>query len=196
MREMLKMDNKNELRRYYKSLRTAMDPYERRRADERICENVLSLEEVRNCRTVFIYVSGPIEVDTRMLISVLLGQNEKKVCCPKCVKGTNIMEFYRIKSFDDLEEGAFGISEPKQQCEKMTEDEESVCLIPGLSFDTKGFRLGFGKGFYDRFLSDYKGSRIGLCYEACMCESLPVDSFDICAQAVVTDKGVVNIRKG
>ena len=105
------------------------------------------------------------------------------------------MEFYSISSFDDLESGAYGIYEPKKECLKITADENTVCIVPGLAFDKSGFRIGFGKGYYDRFLSEFKGESVGLCYDECFSDILIKDKFDMCVSAVITETCIYKTRQ-
>ena len=104
------------------------------------------------------------------------------------------MRFYIISSFDDLSAGAYGIFEPKEGCKEALFDSETLCIVPGLSFDKDGYRLGFGKGYYDRFLASFPGKTVGLCYEECVCEKTIRDKFDKSVSALITDTEI-NIIK-
>lgn len=85
------------------------------------------------------------------------------------------------------------ILEPiKSKCEKLVNLNEGLCIIPALTFDEQGYRLGFGKGYYDRFLSRFKGDTAGICYECCISNRLPRGRFDRCADVVVTEKRVIS----
>ena len=100
------------------------------------------------------------------------------------------MEFCVITSFSDLEKGMYGIYEPKKDCtvleaEKIT---DSVLIVPGLCFNDEGFRLGYGKGYYDRFISRYKGYSIGVCYKEFMTDEIPTDEYDKPVDTVITDR--------
>lgn len=100
------------------------------------------------------------------------------------------MEFYFIKSMDDLEKGTFGVLEPApEKCVKAYAFEKALCIVPGLSFDMKGYRLGYGKGYYDRFLSAHpRLVKMGLCYCSCTCNELIHGRFDVCADMLATEK--------
>ena len=119
----------------------------------------------------------------------------KSVAVPLCDTDKCTMEFYSISSFDDLESGAYGIYEPKKECLKITADENTVCIVPGLAFDKSGFRIGFGKGYYDRFLSEFKGESVGLCYDECFSDILIKDKFDMCVSAVITETCIYKTRQ-
>ena len=124
-----------------------------------------------------------------MLIQEALRQG-KRVVVPYCIPGTRQMEFYYIRSMEeDLEPGAFGVWEPKtSQCEKLTDDKNSICIVPGLSFDYDGFRLGYGKGYYDRFLCKYLGVTVGICYTSCIKQQLPHGYYDVPVKLLITEK--------
>ena len=101
---------------------------------------------------------------------------------------SNDMSFYEIKSFDDLEQGSFNIFEPKEYCPMIADFNDACCIVPALSYDKRGYRLGFGKGFYDKFLCKFNGEKIGICYDNCICGKLPNDEFDISVDWLVTEK--------
>ena len=159
---------------------------------------MLTLPCYRNCSLVLTYVSTAIEVDTIALIEHSLEEG-KTVACPRCVDNTRLMEFYRISSLRDLEPGTFGVLEPKPIKENLLTDfSDSVCIIPGLSFDRQGFRLGYGKGYYDRFLAGYSGTRIGICYSGCMHDRLPHGKFDRSVDILLTEgisKTIMNKKR-
>lgn len=181
--------DKAKLRKKFKDIRINTSSTQRHLADKNISEKFLTLEEYKQCSALLVYVSSDIEVSTKEIMEVAF--TEKKVYCPKCVKGTSIMYFYRIHNFSQLERGAFGILEPVVDCEICRNfDDDALCIVPALSYDKNGFRLGFGKGFYDRFLADFKGRKIGLCYESCLSEQLPKDKYDINVNKLVTENSI------
>lgn len=163
--------------------------------DEMIAERFTKSEAYLSCEKLLIYISGEIEVGTSSIIEDAFSKG-KTVLVPRCVKGTNIMEFFRINSFDDLDTGSYGILEPDEKCEKYDGFDNSVCVVPGLSFDLRGYRLGFGKGFYDRFLTEYDITAIGLCYENCISETLPAENHDVSVDCIVTQDRVIPVKKG
>ncbi len=168
--------------------RKSLSRSEKQRMDFKIQSKVMNLWKFREVSTVLLYCAKPVEIDTKLLIerASALG---KTVAVPRCVPGTREMDFYVITSFDDLEEGAFGVLEPiPEKCRKLTDFTSSVCIVPALVYDKQGFRLGYGKGYYDRFLSGYKGNCIGLAYSDWVKESLPHGKFDRKVDIIVTEK--------
>lgn len=188
--------DKKQLREHFRSIRMAVD-YDKdwREWDELITRRFLDTEEYRRCEQLLCYVSGEIEVGTACIIQDALDRG-KTVLVPRCVKGANIMHFYRLRDWDDLSTGMYGIQEPSEHCERYDKFENAVCVVPALSFDLKGFRLGFGKGFYDRFLAAHDITKVGLCFENCISDALPADEYDISVNKIITEKRTINVKKG
>ena len=173
--------NKKVLREKYLNLRKNINKENKRKYDNDIFNKVINLEEYKESKLVLIYVSLKYEVDTFKLIEHTLNI-AKKVAVPKC-EGDNIV-FYEIKSLKDLEEGSFRILEPKAN-KPITDFNNSICIIPGVAFDKQNNRIGYGKGFYDRFLKNYKGIKIGLTYRECICDKIDSDINDIKMDKVI-----------
>ncbi|MCI9575249.1 MAG: 5-formyltetrahydrofolate cyclo-ligase [Clostridiales bacterium] len=175
------------LRSKFRNLRETMPSSKKKFWDASIRHNVFRLKEYKENSTLFIYVSKEIEVNTYPIIKDALSKG-KRVAVPLCVKGTYQMEFYYITSVEDLEKGTFGVMEPiTAHCEKVTDLTHGFCVVPGFSFDAKGYRLGYGKGYYDRFLSAFQGFTAGICYANCIQWNLPHGYYDRPVDAIVTE---------
>lgn len=186
---------KQNLRAKFRQIRERMQPARKDCWDAEILARFLSLREYAKTETVFTYVSKEIEVDTEGLIHAAL-LNHKKVAVPRCVPGTRAMEFYYIHSREDLEPGAFGVLEPvPSRCEKVEEGTGGLCVVPGLAFDAQGYRLGYGKGYYDRFLSAFPGKTVGICYLNCVQWNLPHGYYDRPVDILITEKYVRRIHR-
>jgi 5-formyltetrahydrofolate cyclo-ligase len=151
----------------------------------------LATEEYLKNEIIFAYVSKELEVDTIFIIKTALA-DKKTVAVPRCSYSSDKkdieMEFYGISSFSELRPGAFGILEPiAEQSLRIRDFSEGVCIVPGLAVDLKGFRLGYGKGYYDRFLANFKGCTAGLCYSNCVADALPKEDFDLPIDLLITD---------
>lgn len=153
-----------------------------------ITEKLLSLAKVQSAELILPFVSAKGEVGTREFIARCFDAG-KTVAVPRCIDDSN-MEFCVIHTFDDLEKGMYGIDEPKEYCEviKAENAENSVLIVPALCFDTKGYRLGYGKGYYDRFISRYSGFTVGVCYSEFITDDIPIDEYDRCVDIVITEK--------
>ncbi|MCR5485831.1 MAG: 5-formyltetrahydrofolate cyclo-ligase [Clostridiales bacterium] len=183
-------DIKSEIRSAHKELRKNIPENEKREMDIKIADRVISLWTFREAETVLCYVSKDIEVGTKDII-VSAWNMGKRVAVPKCEDGTRNMDFYYISSFDELKKGSYGLMEPdSEKCERVSGGGNKVCIVPAITYDLYGFRLGFGKGYYDRFLSTFEGKTIGVCYSADIENELPHGKFDRTADIVVTEKKV------
>lgn len=175
------------LREKYRNIRTSMTADEKNAYDEAIAQQVRRLWQYEKNDTLLVYVSTPIEVDTHAIIEQALLDG-KKVAVPRCVSGTRNMDFYYIRSLDDLESGSFGVLEPiPDKTERMTDFSRGLCIVPAFSYDWSGYRLGYGKGYYDRFLSRFEGNIIGVCYSNCVQRSLPHGRYDRPVELLVTE---------
>lgn len=178
---------KNILREKYKNIRKAMSPEFKNECDIKIFERVTSLYQYKNCRYLFTYVSKELEADTRRLIEKALADG-KIVAVPKCIENHQ-MDFYAIRSLDDLETGRFGLLEPKTDiCPKIRTYYRAICIVPGMAFDFRGCRIGYGGGYYDRFLADFSGIKTGICYSSCIQWKLPKGLYDTAVDLLVTEK--------
>ena len=165
------MDNrKKALRKEFLSLRNQITP-------EKVTVGMLKkYPEFINAQTVFCYISAHGEVDTYSLIEELL--KEKNVVVPYCIDTDGNMIASPIKSTADLKEGKFRIPEPISPVE-FPKNEIDFVIVPGVAFDKNGYRLGYGKGYYDRFLKDISPYKLGVCQKEFFAENLPHDKHDI-----------------
>lgn len=167
------------------SLRRDMEESVRKECDERIYNNLIKYEKTAECGTFLVYASSPAEVDTRRFITAMLTEG-RTVAVPKCVGKE--MRFLTIGSLDVLVKSRFGVDEPADGTE-ITVFDDTVCIVPALRFDRNGYRLGWGGGFYDRFLARYSGHSVGICYECC-CGDVPRDEYDLNTDTVMTENGI------
>lgn len=178
---------KQRLREETKHWRRNIPSKEKERMDDRILRRVVSLREYAACRTVLTYVSTPIEVDTLRLIKAAWSQG-KRVAAPRCVEGSRRMEFYIIRSLDDLTPQTFGVLEPvRERCKLLTDFQKCFCVVPALAYDRQGYRLGYGAGYYDRFLSRFDGPKIGIIYGHDLHPRLWHGRYDVPVDLIVTD---------
>ena len=194
------METKNSIRKHILALRNEMKIEECMKKSICIRQNVLSIPAVRNANCVLCYASYKSEVMTEEIIDDLL-QMGKQVYLPK-VSGDD-MDFYLIKDPAELSEGYKGILEPsRNHTDIFTKDmwiqnmERTVMLMPGAAFSETGARIGYGKGYYDRYLKRIPcAERIALCYEMQIVEDIPADDHDIPVSAIVTEEKIRHIIK-
>ena len=182
------MQIKNKLRKTLKEARSNVS--DKSEKADLILQRLISLEEYKSADTLLCYVSFGDEVDTHRLIKLAL-KDGKTVAVPYC-KDRGIIEFYIINSLDELKLGAYGIKEPDIIFNKRLEvPENSIIIVPGLAFNRFGFRIGYGGGYYDRFLENYKHISVGLCYNDMLFDEIPTEKYDMPVGIVVTDKQII-----
>ena len=186
---------KKQFRTECKNRRAAMDKAQRLEADRRIFRSAAKLMEEIKPEILFCYVSSPaLEVNTESVIDYAMEKG-MTVAVPKCVNGTNEMEFFSVQSRSELTKGRYGIFEPegKEEC-LVTDFSSGLCIVPGLAFDMGGRRLGFGKGYYDRFLEQFGGYTAGLCYECCMFDEIPYEQHDAVMDCIITENSILYFK--
>lgn len=185
---------KQKLRAESKLYRNELSSNEKAELDSKISDRLFNTWQYKSCEVLLTYVSTEIEVETREIISRALADG-KRVAVPRCIDNTRLMDFYFIKDFDYLESGYMGVLEPiPEKCEKMTDFSEGLCIVPALMFDLYGYRLGYGKGYYDRFLSNFCGETLGICYNRCVREKLPHGKFDKCVERIITQSRIITVK--
>ena len=183
---------KQRLREERLAAREALSEQERSVLDDRITQKLLATSEYAEATTVLTYVSVSSEVSTRMFIECAL-RDGKTVAVPRCLPG-HCLEFVAIDSLEQLVAAPFNLLEPSRELPALTEDQMSnaICIVPALLVDTKGYRLGYGAGFYDRFLSTYPGKKICLAYQQNLSQTtLPHTAFDVAVDMVITESDVL-----
>lgn len=186
--------NKQELRKKLLAQRAATPLSERKRIDRKILESVKKHPRFRDAKTIFVYYSVGEEIDTRCLIAEALAQG-KRVCVPKCLPGRRMEPRY-ITSENDLTEQTYGIPEPGSQCPAASPKELDLCIVPALACAPNGVRLGYGGGYYDRFLAQTDAFCMELCAHCRLLGELPAEEHDIPCDCIVTDREVVQIHEG
>lgn len=183
---------KQRLREERLASREALSEQERSVLDDRITQKLLATSEYAEATTVLTYVSVLSEVSTRMFIECAL-RDGKTVAVPRCLPG-HCLEFVAIASLEQLVAAPFNLLEPVKELPAVTEDQKnnSICIVPALLVDTKGDRLGYGAGFYDRFLSTYPGKKICLAYQQNLSRTmLPHTALDVAVDMVITESEVL-----
>ncbi len=179
---------KQELRAHYKQLRRDLPAREKNTWDRSIAASVRRLWQYEKCDTLLCYVSTDIEVDTKAIIKHAL-EDGKRVAVPRCIPDTRLMGFYYIRSLEELSPGTFGVPEPTGDAANLlTDRSKGLCIVPALCYDRRGYRLGYGKGYYDRYLSGFGGTVIGICYSNCIVRQLPHGRFDRPVETLVTEQ--------
>lgn len=187
------MGSKNILREKLKLLRQELSRSEVRERSKLIIEQLFLLPEFFRTDIVHTYISSKNnEADTHELIRLLLKQ-KKRVVVPIIDKATKTMKHSELFSLSELIGGAYGILEPKMYRPVPPADLQSI-IVPTLAVDRNGNRLGFGAGFYDRFLHDMGLPSIALAYDFQVLDEVPKESTDVAVSFIVTEHEIIRCR--
>lgn len=182
---------KEELRRSYLTKRREMPPEQLALWSAQMEAHAHAFIKERDFDTVMLYAAFRGEPETAGLIRRLLAEG-RRVALPKCYPDSR-MEAFVITEPEQLMPGAFGILEPPETC-LLARQEQSLVIVPGCVFGRDGGRIGYGGGFYDRYLAGCKKAvKAGLCYSFSLLDAVPKEDFDVKMDLVVTENGVVNI---
>lgn len=176
------------MRREYKRLRNGVDKRERTRLSSAICKHATKLEAYAAAQHVLCYASIGSEVETKTLLVSIL-QSGRTLLLP--VTGEQQMQAAVVRSLDTLQTGRFGILEPAD-AQYMEPGKIDLVFVPGLAFQRSGYRLGYGGGYYDRFLLHCpQAARVGLAYHMQLCDVKFEEAYDQKLNKIVTEQGVI-----
>ncbi len=185
------MMTKKEFRAAALARRQAIPAEKKREFDRQICQRIAALDAFRRADCVLLYAAIKGEIDLSPLIA-LCRRSGKAVAFPVCDRESGEMHFRILSENATLTPGAFGIPEPPSDAPDCEITEASVCILLGLSFDARGNRMGYGKGFYDKFLQTHSLIKIGAIYEELTVKQIPTEPHDLPADLLVTERGVID----
>jgi 5-formyltetrahydrofolate cyclo-ligase len=142
-----------------------------------------------HAKKIMAYLSNSEEVHTHQLILDCLEKG-REIFVPKVIGDR--LAICRLHDWKDLRKGEFGILEPCRMLDHYHPAEMDLIIVPGIAFDKKGHRIGYGKGFYDKLLKDTSGYKIGLAFEEQIVESIPAEAHDIPLDLIISDKHIYN----
>ncbi len=190
-------ERKNKIREKFKALRRDMDPELKAAYDRKICQRFMSLASYRFADSLLLYAPLKYEIDIMPIAEDALKRG-KTIAFPLCDPEKHTMIYHIVSDLSQLKAGSYGIREPDPSLPVYDpiarKEENSVCFVPALVFDRNGFRIGYGKGFYDRYLSSFSGAKMGVEYSTCVVNTLPRGRFDAAVDFLVTEKGVITIN--
>ena len=187
------MMEKSELRKKYKKSLDTLNRCTYEQNSYVISKRLKELKEFKEANTIAITISRFPEVDTWQIIRHLWDIG-KQVVVPKCVPQTKEMVFKQITSFTQLESVYFGLYEPIDVTSEIKKTDLDLIIVPGLAFTKQGYRLGFGGGYYDRFLLKYEGIKISLAFSEQIKENLPIEDHDIPVDIIITESNKIICR--
>jgi 5-formyltetrahydrofolate cyclo-ligase len=179
---------KKALRKKYLSTREEISNKKVSEFSDIIIKKLLDSKEYINAKEIFTYININNEVITTKFIDLAL-LNKKRIAVPKVLKN-GIMEFYYIKSFEEVKKGKFNIYEPDKVNKLAKPSKKSLFIVPGILYDKSNNRVGYGGGYYDRYFNKYGKDfiKIGLAYNDQIIESIPFEKTDVKMDIVLTEK--------
>ncbi|SDD53386.1 5-formyltetrahydrofolate cyclo-ligase [Terribacillus halophilus] len=182
------MVNKERLRQEALRLLKEMPQTDKLQVERKLAEFLFASTVWKDASSIGLTMALSHEWDTTRLIQqAWLG--EKKVCVPLTTENRG-MQFFYIESYDQLTDGAFRIKEPiPELCTPASKDSIDLLIVPGLFFTETGYRLGYGGGYYDRYLTDFKNTTLALASKQQIKRSLPIAPFDLPVDHLLTDDG-------
>ncbi len=183
--------DKDDIRKKYIDLRNSISVKSKAERDRKICKYAISLAGYRFADCVLMYAPTGSEPDIMAIAEDALKKG-KKVAFPRCNTEKHTMKYHFVTSLDELIPDSYGIREPSENLPVYDPQsaEDAICFVPALVYDRKGYRLGYGKGFYDRYLSMFKGNTVGIVYSEFIIPHVPIGRFDVMLRILLTEKGV------
>ncbi|MBP2078189.1 5-formyltetrahydrofolate cyclo-ligase [Oceanobacillus polygoni] len=165
---------------------------EKKQIEMEIMERLLSSELWTNAETIGITMAQNFEWATEPIIEAGWKQ-KKRMVVPKCIPADKQLDFYEISSFDQLEAVYFNLLEPKPDQSRFVQKKGiDLLIVPGILFDRSGYRIGFGGGYYDRFLVDFNQKTASLCSGDQLVDQIPKEKYDLPVQYVITNKEIIH----
>lgn len=157
-----------------------------------IHNKLINTIDIKEAKTIAVTISNFPEVNTKPLIEAL-WKIGKRVAVPRCIPKTKEMHFYIIENFEQLENVYMDLYEPIiEQTVYIKKSDIDVLIAPGIAFDNKGFRIGYGGGYYDRYLTDYKKKTISLAFELQIVDKIPINEYDLSICTIITEERFIN----
>lgn len=184
---MIRLSIKKQIRNEIKKKRSQLSPNDRQIKDEQIYQSVVQSEEFIQASSILIYINNGEEVSTTKIIQKAweLG---KWVAAPKTKKQE--INFYTFSAFSELKTGPYGILEPTDK--ELVESQDALVIMPGVVFDYNRNRIGYGGGYYDRYLSSHNIFKsMALAYDCQLIKEVPHDEYDVKPNIIVTESQIL-----
>lgn len=183
--------DKKQLRQEGKQLLESWSESKRFNIAKETADQLFQTEWWKSASTIGITLAQAHEIPTNIIIEKAWGLG-KSVCVPKCKGKTREMIFYKITLMSQLEKAYFGLLEPKiEETTMMSQEKIDLMFVPGLLFDQTGYRIGYGGGFYDRYLASFSQTTISLISEEQIIDKVPTDQYDIPVNHIITENGIL-----
>lgn len=181
------------MRNSYMEKRAAIPAEERAKKNEAVCKSVLSSATYRFADTLLLYYPREDEVDVLPIARAALEAG-KRVAFPRCHPEDKSMEFHFVSSLDGFHKGEYDIMEPNESngiYDKSNSPRDNcICIVPAVVYDKKGYRIGYGGGYYDRYLSGFRGTVVGIAYRDFIIPNVPHGRFDLAVDVLISEGGI------
>jgi 5-formyltetrahydrofolate cyclo-ligase len=181
-------EGKRQLRRSCRQIRQEVSEAIRQSASRSICGWIDSWPVFQHSSVILTYMPMSCEVD---LTSLLESHPQKRWALPRIIPEEDHRMVFHPYHPDRLALHPYGMAEPDPDLPVVPPDEVQLALVPGLAFDRMGRRLGYGGGYFDRFLRDFRGVSLGVVFQALLLDCLPCDEHDVPVQWIVTEEGLL-----
>ncbi|MBS4209598.1 5-formyltetrahydrofolate cyclo-ligase [Bacillus sp. FJAT-50079] len=183
--------DKKMIRKQMSDYLNEMDEMTYKKKSGQIADRLIDTTEWIKAETIAITISQFPEVETRRLIKEGWAQG-KIISVPKCIPASKEMVFKKITSFDQLESAYYGLLEPIEETEAIEKEQLQLIIVPGLIYNRSGYRIGFGGGYYDRYLKRFQGKMISLAFAEQIIDDIPTEAHDIPVHKIITNKEVIS----
>ncbi|MPM47880.1 putative protein YqgN [bioreactor metagenome] len=192
----MKKEEKKILRNKILSIRDSLNRNEKEIMDNEIFNKLKNTELYKNARNIFIYISFSNEINTINIIKKAL-EDKKDVFIPKIYKTNKSMKAIKLNSFDDLKKNSMGILEPIDDSKYIEKENIDLIVVPGVVFDKDCNRIGYGGGYYDRYLKDiaYKNNKVVLAYDLQVIDKIENEKHDIKVDYIITNTKIIKNYK-
>ncbi|KLE17124.1 5-formyltetrahydrofolate cyclo-ligase [Clostridium sp. C8] len=192
----MKKEEKKILRNKILSIRDSLNRNEKEIMDNEIFNKLKNTELYKNARNIFIYISFSNEINTINIIKKAL-EDKKDVFIPKIYKTNKSMKAIKLNSFDDLRKNSMGILEPIDDSKYIEKENIDLIVVPGVVFDKDCNRIGYGGGYYDRYLKDiaYKNNKVVLAYDLQVIDKIENEKHDIKVDYIITNTKIIKNYK-
>lgn len=185
-------ETKKSLREKMLSELAELSDKDRMNISKQLQEQLFQTDLWKNAETIGIYLSFGTEWDTRAIVKEAY-ESGKNVAIPKTIPQTKEMDFYVVTDESQVKKGHFDIEEPiVEKATYIDKDKIDLLIVPGLIFSKDGYRIGFGGGYYDRFLTDFIHPTVSLVSRKQLKENIPINEYDIPVHYIITEDEILS----
>lgn len=187
---------KSSVRVEYLKKRRAVPKDKKAEFEKKICENIINSASYKYYDTLLLYAALEDEPDLSYLAETAI-KDGKRIAYPRCIPESRNMTFRYVTDLSELSVSTYGIKEPGVDAPVFENSDSAccVCFIPAVAVDKHGYRIGYGGGYYDRFLSGFKGTLAAVTFSLLITEKVPHGKYDLKADFTVTEGGILTVVK-